>query len=449
MKIKLTAGRIAAFQCEGKDQGFLWCAEVPGLGVRVTPNGARTYIFQAKVNGKTMRTVIGKVSVWSIGQAQAEARRLQVLIDNGKDPRQLKRDEAHQQAVIELNEALEARKLEVKQMTEAVTVRDAWQAYVAERSVAVIKGKLAWSDKYREQHHYLTSPGGEKRGRGRRPHEPDVTRPGILTPLLALRLIDLDEAVIAGWLEREVAVTPTMAALAFSLLRAFMIWCGKTSVYKMAHSEACSAKAVTDKLPAVGVKENDSLRRAQLKPWFEAMQRVGNPVISAYLQCLLLTGARRNELAAVKWEDVDFRWKSITLRDKVEGERTLPLTPFVEQLMSGLPRRNAFVFSAASASGRVVEPRIAHNKALLAAGLPPLSLHGLRRSFSSLSEWSEVPAGVAAQLMGHKPSAVAEKHYIQRELDLLAVWHKKIETDILNQAGIVCTEASAPLRRVG
>jgi integrase len=47
---------------------------------------------------------------------------------------------------------------------------------------------------------------------------------------------------------------------------------------------------------------------------------------------------------------------------------------------------------------------------LIAAGLPDLTLNGLRRSFGTLSEWLECPAGVVAQIMGHKPSAIAEKH---------------------------------------
>lgn len=58
----------------------------------------------------------------------------------------------------------------------------------------------------------------------------------------------------------------------------------------------------------------------------------------------------------------------------------------------------------------------------------------LRRSFKSLTEWLEIPAGVVAQLMGHKPSATAEKHYTVRPLDLLRVHHEKIETWILEQA---------------
>ncbi len=50
--------------------------------------------------------------------------------------------------------------------------------------------------------------------------------------------------------------------------------------------------------------------------------------------------------------------------------------------------------------------------------------------------------------MGHKPSAIAEKHYIQRELDLLHLWHVKIESWILEQAGIEFVPVQAGLRVV-
>jgi hypothetical protein len=38
--------------------------------------------------------------------------------------------------------------------------------------------------------------------------------------------------------------------------------------------------------------------------------------------------------------------------------------------------------------------------------------------------------------MGHAPSATAEKHYRVRPLDLLRMWHTKIEAWILTEAGI-------------
>lgn len=65
-----------------------------------------------------------------------------------------------------------------------------------------------------------------------------------------------------------------------------------------------------------------------------------------------------------------------------------------------------------------------------------MTLQGLRRSFGTLAEWLEVPAGVVAQIQGHKPSALAEKHYRRRPLDLLRQWHTRIEAWMLEQAGI-------------
>ena len=77
-----------------------------------------------------------------------------------------------------------------------------------------------------------------------------------------------------------------------------------------------------------------------------------------------------------------------------------------------------------------------------------MTLHGLRRSFATLCEWIEMPAGIAAQIQGHKPQGVREQHYIRRPLDLLRMWHVKIEAWILEQAGIQFAPVQAGLRVV-
>jgi integrase len=43
-------------------------------------------------------------------------------------------------------------------------------------------------------------------------------------------------------------------------------------------------------------------------------------VISATLQGLLLTGARREELGALRCTDIDFRRNTLAIGDKVKGE---------------------------------------------------------------------------------------------------------------------------------
>jgi integrase len=438
-KIKFTAGRIDGFQCEaGKSQSFLWDAAAPGLGLRATANGAKSYIFQAKLNGQAIRITIGAPGTWSIQEAQAEARRLKVIIDNGQDPRQVKAAglEAEQDARDAKQAAVEAKQIQGRR--ETLTLGMAWPLYVESR-------RKRWSEWHIRDHENVVRVGGVQKVRGK-----GLTEPGPLASLLNVRLSDLTGKHIGAWLAKEAETRPTQAALSFRLLSVFINWCDSQSEYAgLVPAGACKAQQVRDEMPSKNAKEGDSLQREQLAPWFEAVRKMGNPVQSAYLQTLLLTGARRRELGALRWLDVDFQWLSMTIRDKVEGERTIPLCPYVAHLLAALPRRNEWVFSSStSANGQLAEPTPAHKRALTSAGLPDLTLHGLRRSFSSMAEWTETPKGVVAQIMGHKPSAIAERHYNRRAIDLLRMWHVKLEAWILEQAGIDFLPVASGLRVV-
>ena len=429
-KVKLTAGRIADFKSdEGRAQSFLWCADVKGLAVRATSTGAKSYIFQAKVKGKSMRLTIGDVGAWSIAKAQAEARRLQTVIDQGDDPRQVKADAAAAKEV-------KAAALVIQEARETVTLGMAWPEYIAAR-------KPQWSERHYRDHVTLTHPGGIARTRSA-----ELTIPGPLAALLKVRLVDMTSGRVEAWAKVEAVTRPTRARLSLRLLKAFLNWCAEHPTYKEAvTSNAAKSKTARESLGKAKAK-HDVLQREQLPAWFAAVKQIGNPVISAYLQGLLLTGARRNELAAVKWADVDFQWNSMTIRDKVEGLRVIPLTPYVAHLLAALPRRSEWVFSSpTAASGRIEEPRIAHVKACTIAGVD-VTLHGLRRSFATLCEWTETPAGIAAQIQGHAPQGVREQNYIRRPLDLLRMWHVKIEAWILEQAGIEFEPVQAGLRVV-
>jgi integrase len=426
------------------------------LCVRVTHTGAKSFVFAGKLKGVPLRITIGATDIWSLDEARREARRLQTQIDNGDDPRQVK---AEKQAATEA-------KQEDARNAEALAL-DAWQIYIEAR-------KSRWSARSLIDHEKLVAVGGKPKTRGRKKGEGDTTIPGILRPLLLLPLAKIDADTVRAWLSKEAASRPTQANNAFVRLRAFLNWCADRPEYRaLTHVNACASRIARDELPKKASKD-DCLQREQLPLWFKHVGKLANPVHSTYLRALLLTGARREELAGLKWDDVDFQWKSLTIKDKIEGKRTIPLTPYVSVLLSDLKRRNdkrppkyrilngkkierdlknwkpsAWVFSSPSAaSGRLTEPRAGHNKALAAAGLPALSLHGLRRSFGTLAEWVECPAGISAQIMGHAPSAIAEKHYRRRPLDLLRKWHTKIEEWILEQAGIYFMPEKADLQLV-
>ena len=79
------------------------------------------------------------------------------------------------------------------------------------------------------------------------------------------------------------------------------------------------------------------------------------------------------------------------------------------------------------------------------AGLSPSPIERcerIRAPVHLLNESVEMPARIIAQIMGHKPSSIAEKHYRHRLMDLLCVWHEKIEGWILKEAGITAPQES-------
>jgi integrase len=374
---------------------------------------------------------IGSPRTWDLSKAQAEARQLKVMIDCGDDPRRVA---ATKQAAISDGKVKEA---EAK-LRGSVTLRQAWEVYVEERTPF-------WQEDHISAHRKIIQAGGEQRSRS-----PKLTKPGPLAALAEDKLVELSMERIEAWSTIEAQTRPSSGRLAMRLLKAFLYWCADHKVYsKIVSTNAATSSKAREALGRPRVK-HDVLQREQLPAWFNAVRKIGNPVISAYLQVLLLDGPRREELAKLRWTEVDFRWGSIKLCDKVEEFRMVPLTPYVASLLENLPRRNEWVFSSlTSESGHIAEPRIAHNEALTVAGLPHLTLHGLRRSFATLSEWVETPAGIAAQIQGHAPQGVREQNYIRRPLDLLRMWHVKIEAWMLEQAGIDFMPLPAGLRAVG
>jgi integrase len=412
MAVKFTNGKVQGFSCTGGKPTFLYDSDTKGLGLRATP-GAKVYIYQGRLNNKTLRFKIGDVSTWNLDEAREEARRIQGMVDQGIDPREAKQEKL---AEIERREAEKER--------QEMTVRAAWDAYIEAR-------RDKWGERHLHSHLDLSKPGGEKAKRGKK-----KIKPGPLAQFMDLSLSDITPGRVEKWLKKETPERPAQIRLSFSLFRAFLNWCETQDEYKgIAVPGACGGNLRRDNIPRMQHRD-DCLQKEQLKAWFEGIKTL-SPQMGAYFQGLLLTGARRGELMALQWEQIDFQWNSITIHDKVEGTRTIPLTPYLAQILYALPRRNKWVFSSpTSKSGRIESPRRPHNKALEVAGIPHLTIHGLRRSFATLSEWVECPVGVVAQIMGHKPSAIAEKHYRRRPLDLLRMWHTKIEKFILDQAGI-------------
>jgi integrase len=431
-KENFTTTRVSGYQCEsGKQQTIHWDARTPGLGLRVTKTGARAFIFESRLFGKTIRTTIGDTLTWDLDQARKEAGRLKTEIDRGIDPRE---------TMAEARAAQEARA--AADAAQAVTVAEAWAVYLEDR-------RPYWGERHYQDHVKKAQAGGLAAVRGTRGRGTTIAGP--LFPMMCLRLCELRPSVVETWAAREGAKRATSARLAWRLLKGFLSWCTEQPKFaSTVDGDAASTKKTRELLGKAGVKK-DCLQVEQLPAWFSAVRQLPNPTTSAYLQTLLLTGARPSEILNMRWNDVDVQWKKVVIRDKVEGEREIPLTPYVLYLLANLPRRSEWVFASAvirsdKVAKPISKPHQMHDKACAAAQIIDMTLHGLRRSFRSITEWMELPVGAVAQIMGHKPSATAEKHYTVRSLSRLREVHERIEARMLEQAGIDFAPGSSALK---
>ena len=130
-----TAERVAGFKCEpGKQQSIYWDGKAPGLGLRVTAAGAKSYIFETRMHGKTLRLTIGDPRTWAIGKARDEATRLKSMTDRSIDPRQVEAEKA---------ERAQAERTKAKR--QSLLAAEAWAVYVEAR-------RLKWSARHLADH---------------------------------------------------------------------------------------------------------------------------------------------------------------------------------------------------------------------------------------------------------------------------------------------------------
>jgi len=435
-KLRLTPARIQSALCdEGKPYSLIWDTEAAGLALRTTRAGIKAWHFQFRIDGKAGNLTIGSTSTWTLGDARAEARRLKVLVDQGIDPRDEKKEKA-----------AERQQRKDKQNKDALTLLDLWRDYVTEHESGWSQGHL------RDHHSVMREPGLPiPRMKDKR------TIPGPLWALAKERVVDVPSK-IESWLKSESKTRPTLARKAYVLLKTCLSWHG---IELGAVLDGKDRRNLKRAIPKPKTKD-DVLEASQLAAWWHEVGKL--PFVSSiFLKCLLLIGCRRNELAELRWDDVDLKWNRMTIKDKVEGSRVVPLTPHVRLLIQELKAKgekidvereearlkrarntgsepNAgkgdlnLVFRGIRGHGGTQDIEKPHAKACQAAGLPHITQHGLRRSFITLAEEAGVPSGAVAQICGHKPSALVERSYQRRSIDKLTEYHQKIELFLVNNA---------------
>ena len=143
-------------------------------------------------------------------------------------------------------------------------------------------------------------------------------------------------------------------------------------------------------------------------------------IVRDYLLLILFTGLRRQEAAQLKWENIDFNNKTLTVTDtKNHLHHTLPLSSFLYELLyaryinNGINNhcRSNYVFPGAGDAGYLVEPQKQINKVIKASGVQ-FTLHDLRRTFITVAESLDIPAYALKRLLNHKEHDVTAGYII-------------------------------------
>ena len=437
---RLTPDRIRRFTCpEGSAQSFLWDTEAPRLAVRATA-GAKSFIFESKLNRRTLRVTIGDVRAWNLDDARTEARRLQTEIDQGNDPRQQK---AERIAAVEAKRAAaEAAKAEADKQAR-YTLRALCDAYVARLEKAG-KAKSAASTRSAFKCHVF-------------PHAEIADTPA--RAVTSHQVAALVRKVREAGKERAAGVLRSYLSAAFNTAK------------RAPFDSALPADLIpfgiehnpVDVIPAIAVQRGErTLSAGELRAYIGHLLRIGHetgPELAdtALLLALYAGGQRMAQLLRAKVGDFDQDTATLRLWDG-KGKRTqprehlLPLAPHAAGMVAALvahakDREQArakqegrapdmaglWLFST---HGRVaMNPETVSNRAAeVCASMAgePFTLRDIRRTVETMLAGLGISKDTRAQLLSHGISGVQAAHYdrhayTDEKRAALVAWEARLE----------------------
>lgn len=276
---------------------YLWDDALPGFGLKVTPAGGKTYIFQYRIGGRghaTRRYTIGKHGPLTPDQARTRAKSLALLVAQGIDPR-----EQEQDAKAAKEEA--KRKLAEKTRLEG--------------ELAFEKVAARWLDYYENE-------------KGRRPLTVAQARHVIYKhlvpalkgkPLPHINRADLQQ-VIDAIPTKHKASRLAVYAYASSLFR-----------WAMERGEVGDNPVRRITKPAAPKARKRVLDDDELATVWTATESLRGP-LAAFYRLLMLTGQRREEVAGLNWVELDrasATWIIPADRAKNGVAHIVPLSPAV------------------------------------------------------------------------------------------------------------------------
>ncbi len=366
----------------------------PRLGLTVTARGAKSFHVRSTVNGMTKRISIknGKFPAMTVEQARRNAQKLLAEIADSVDPIAKRR----------------------KKKVLAVTLAEVFESYLSERDLkpgTVKDYRRAFKETFDD---WMSKP-----------------------------LASITDKMVQSRYQQRGKVSKARADNAARVL-------GAIYRYSQANYRDSEGSTLFPRNPVDILKETRArfkiprkkrmIPRESLPKWFESVNTLNNQTARDYFLFLLFTGARREEAAKLKWEDVNFKAMTFQLLDtKNREEVTLPLPEYVADLLKARKgrKRVGWVFPVKTGkTGYLSDPRKSIESVRKAAKIQ-FSPHDLRRTFVSIAESLDLSVYTIKALVNHKVNGDVTAGYVVQTPERLAKASRRIEQEILRLAGIV------------
>jgi len=196
----------------------------------------------------------------------------------------------------------------------------------------------------------------------------------------------------------------------------------------------CQGLSFKIQMPTVKNQKTENLTQEELETLLRVLDDEPDKHVSNIVRLALYTGLRRGEMFGLKWNDIDFFGKTITIRSKKKERCTaIPMNEMAEKVLSEHAHAEAkseFVFP-----GRDGKKRTECKRTLLRiknnAGLPDdfRLLQGLRHVYASmLASSGEIDMATLQTLLTHKSPLMTQRYAHLRE-DALKDSDKKLDPD--------------------
>ena len=211
--------------------------------------------------------------------------------------------------------------------------------------------------------------------------------------------------------------------------------------------------------PAAGLKMNrEESRDRRLHPdemprFFEALVAEENPDMRDYVMLSLLTGARRSNVLAMTWAEINMERRTWTIpgsKAKAKDNITVPLTDAaidVLQARAEASGAQGWVFPGAGKTGHLVEPKKGWQRLLQRAGIEDLRLHDLRRSLASFQIDAGVSLAVIGKGLGHRSQQTTAVYARLAQDPVADAWQKGTDA-MLVAGGLKKTAEIVPMKNL-